>query len=136
MLKNSSLVISLLIVLILLTACGQTEKTLLTICDQEYSQSDLAALGSMSVDYTNKDGETTTFVGISLSALLTDAEIDESDSTVTFTAADGYEAELDTSEALACTNCIISIDENSLRLVMPDMSSKLQVKDLISINVE
>jgi len=134
--KKTGLYVSLLIVLILLTACGQTKELLLTVCDKEYSQSDLEGLGIVSIDYTNKDGETTSYNGVSLATLLKDAEVDEADSTVTFTAADGYEAELDTNEALACSNCIVAFDDNSLRTVMPDMSGKLQVKDLVSVNVE
>jgi len=134
--KKTGLYLSLLIVLILLTACGQTEEILLTVCDKEYSQSDLEGLGIMSADYTNKDGVTTSYTGVSIATLLQDAEVDDAGATVTFTAADGYEAELDTNEALACTNCIIAFDGDSLRTVMPDMSGKLQVKDLVSINIE
>jgi len=134
--KKTGLYVSLLIVLIFLTACGQTEEVLLTVCDKEYSKSDLESLGIMSTDYTNKDGETTSYDGVSLAILLKDAEVDEAGSTVTFTAADGYKGELDINEALACENCIVAFDDDSLRTVMPDMSGKLQVKDLVSINVE
>ncbi|MEA3327186.1 MAG: hypothetical protein U9R53_07735 [Chloroflexota bacterium] len=134
--KKTGLIVSLLIVFILLTACGQAEEVLLTVGGQEYSQSELEALGTTSADYTNKDGETTTYDGVSLAALLEDANLDDAGSTVTFTAADGYKAELDASEALACTNCIVAFDDESLRMVMPDMSSKLQVKDLVSIDVD
>ena len=134
--KKTGLYINLLIVLVLLTACGKAEEELLTVGDEEYSQSDLEALGITSANYTNKDGETTTYDGVSLAALLEDANLDAAGSTITFTAADGYEVEMDVSEAFACTNCIVAFDNSSLRMVMPNMSGKLQVKDLISIEVE
>jgi hypothetical protein len=53
-----------------------------------------------------------------------------------FTAADGFEADIDLNEALACANCIVAFDNGSLRMVMPDMSGKLQVKDVIEISVQ
>ncbi len=134
--KKNYLFASTFLVIILLTACAQAEETLLTVGDQEYCQSDLEAIGMMSIDYTNKDGDTTTYEGVSLAALLTGAGVDEDGSTITFTAADGYEASMDTSEAIACTNCIIAFDDGALRTVMPDFSSKLQVKDIIAVSVQ
>ena len=133
--KKNNLFVSIILVVVLLTACGQAEETLLTVGNQEYGQSDLEEIGTMSVDYTNKDGETTSYEGVLLSALLTDSGADGNGTTVTFTAADGYEASTDTSEAMACTDCIVAFDDGVLRIVMPDFSSKLQVKDIIAIAV-
>ena len=90
----------------------------------------------MSADYTNKDGETTSYTGVSLSALLEDAGLASGGETLVFTASDGYQAEMALADALACANCIVAFDEDILRMVMPDMSSKLQVKDVIEISVE
>ncbi len=70
-----------------------------------------------------------------LSALLADADAD-SGTDVTFTAADGYEASITVEELMACANCIVGFDEGNLRTVMPDMSGKLNVKDLVSITVQ
>lgn len=136
--KKTRLVPVLFVVLALLSACGPQEaagEAVLTVNDKAYSQTDLEALGATSVDYINKDGNVTTYEGISLSALLTDAGAD-SGSEVTFTAADGYEATLSVDEALACANCIVGFDDGSLRTVMPDMSGKLNVKDLVLITVQ
>ena len=138
--KKTSLFVSLFFVLALLTACGQTDgpkgdETILTVGSSEYSQSELEGLGLISVDYTNKDGVTTTYEGVALAELLLDAGTDEG-SNVTFTAADEYSAEMALDEALACENCIIAFDDGSLRAVMPDLSSKLQVKDVVTINIE
>jgi hypothetical protein len=69
-------------------------------------------------------------------ALLEDAGMAESGKTLVFTAADGYQAETTTAETLACDSCAIAFDEETLRLVMPDFSGKLQVKELIEISVK
>ncbi|MCB2203093.1 hypothetical protein KQH56_03720 [bacterium] len=137
--KKTRLLPVLFVILALLSACGPKEaaagETVLTVNDKAYSQADLDALGTTSVDYTDKDGNVTTYEGVSLSALLTDAGAD-SGSEVTLTAADGYEASLSVDEAMACADCIVGFDDGSLRTVMPDMSGKLNVKDLISIAVQ
>jgi DMSO/TMAO reductase YedYZ molybdopterin-dependent catalytic subunit len=136
--KKTHLFANLLIVLALVTACtpAAQEEALLNVGEQAYTRSELEALGTMSVDYTDKDGGTTTYVGVQLSAVLKDAGLTGTGSTITFTAADGYEAEMPTAEAMACENCIVAFDEDSLRMVMPEQSSKLQVKDVVSISVQ
>lgn len=136
--KKIPLFASFLIVFALVTACAPVaqEEALLNVGEQAYTRSELEALGTLSVNYTDKDGETTTYEGVLLSAVLEDARLTGAGSTVTFTAADGYEAEMPTSEVTACENCIVAFDENSLRMVMPEQSGKLQVKDVISISVQ
>ena len=140
--KKTTLVTTLLVLVALLAACAPqaqaTEETavaLLSVNDKAYTQADLEALGTTSVDYTDKDGVTTTYEGVVLSVLLTDAGAD-SGTDVTLIAADGYEASLTVEEALACANCIVAFDGEGLRTVMPDMSGKLNVKDLIEISVQ
>lgn len=138
--KKTTLITTLLVLVALLAACAPqaTEETavaLLTVNEKAYTQADLEALGTTSVDYTDKDGVTTTYEGVVISALLADAGAD-SGTDVTFIAADGYEASLTVEEALACANCIVAFDGEGLRTVMPDMSGKLNVKDLIEISVQ
>ena len=134
--KKTSVVVSLFVVFALLVACGQTagEITVLTVGGQEYSQTDLETLGTMSVDYTDKDGETTTYEGVLLADLLKDAGVDDDGDTVTFKAGDGYIADMPMADALACTDCIVAFDDDSLRTVMPEQSGKLQVKDVVEIS--
>lgn len=126
----------MIIILVLVTACAPAaqEVVILTVSDKGYTRTALEALGTKSVDYTDKDGEIKTYDGVHLAALLDDAGI--SGSSLTFTASDDYQAELSTDEAMVCKNCIVAFDDDSLRLVMPDFSGKLQVKDLISINAQ
>jgi hypothetical protein len=137
--KKHRLLIPLFLLLILISACAPeqaaVQETVLTVGDRGFSLSELEALGTISVDYTNKDGETSTYTGVSLAALLEDAALTGTGDTLVFTAADGYQADMDLADALACANCILAIDDGSLRMVMPGLSSKLQVKDIIEISV-
>lgn len=138
--KKTTLIATLFVLIALITACAPQatateEVAILTVNDISYSQSDLEALGTTSADYTGKDGVTTTYEGVLLSTLLTDAGAD-SGTDITFAASDGYEASATVEEIMACDNCIVGFDEGSLRTVMPDMSGKLNVKDLVSISVQ
>jgi hypothetical protein len=136
--KKHRLLIPLFLLLILISACAPeqaaVQETVLTVGDRGFSLSELEALGTISVDYTNKDGETSTYTGVPLATLLETARLAGS-GTLVFTAADGFEADMALEEALACADCIVAIDNGSLRMVMPEMSGKLQVKDVIEISV-
>lgn len=138
--KKIVLSVSLIVVFALLASCSQTavevEEAVLTVGGGDYARSELEDLGSLSADYTNKDGETTTYSGIPLNALLEDANLTSGGGTLVFTASDGYETELSLEEALACADCIVAFDDGTLRLVMPEFSSKLQVKDLVEIKIQ
>lgn len=138
--KKTHILITLFVLITLLAACAPApaatvEEAVLTIGAKAYTLSELEAFGTTSVDYTNKDGETTTYSGVSLTALLEDAGLTGVGDTLIITAADGYQADMDLDDALACTTCILAIDDGSLRMVMPELSSKLQVKDVIEISV-
>lgn len=137
--KKNLVLITLFVLITLLAACAPTaavvEPAVLTVGTKAYRQGELEAFGVISIDYTNKDGETTTYSGVSLTALLEDAGLTGAGDTLMFTAADGYQADMDLDDALACANCILAIDNGSLRMVMPELSSKLQVKDVIEISV-
>lgn len=136
--KKSKKVITFgLLASIMLTACSAptVEVAILKMTSgatiSELSASDIEAFEEIIVDYTNKDGETTTYTGYALQDVLsgiTDA------STITFTAADGYSAEMSGVDLLACDDCILAFqDDGTLRLVMPNQSSKLSVKNLVEI---
>ena len=138
--KKRFLLIAVLVLITLITACTSaeditgTDEAVLTVGGKAYSQSQLEALGTVSTDFTNRDGETTTYSGVQLIALLEDAGL--SGDTLVFTAADGFQADLEMDEALACNDCIVGFDNGSLRMVMPDMSGRVQVKDVIEITAE
>jgi hypothetical protein len=99
-----------------------------------WTMEDLRGFPSMEVKYTNKDGITTTYTGVAISALLAEVGV-ESFNSLTLFAVDGYSAEVTADEMDGCEKCIVAFDDGSLRSVMPDLSSKLQVKDLVEIQI-
>lgn len=95
---------------------------------------DLQGFPSIESIYINKDDETTSFTGVAISALLAEVGIDSYNS-LTLVAADGYSMEVTADELAGCEKCIVAFDDGSLRSVMPELSSKLQVKDLVEIQI-
>lgn len=143
--KYIKLLFSFLVFVALISACSPaevavqepevaTDEIVLTVGGQGYTRADLEAFNATLTDYTNKDGETSTYSGVSLTALLEDSGVSGT-GTLVFTAADGYEADLLLEEALACSDCIVAFDGDSHRMVMPELSSKLQVRDVVEISV-
>ncbi len=146
--KKISLVLALVVFSALLAACTQTEApvaepaapltadAVLTVGSVSYSQPELETFTIAEVDFTNRDGETTTYSGVPLITLLEEANLTAAGETLVFTAADDYEAELSLADALACDKCIVAFDDGSLRMVMPEMPGNLQVKDVVEISVK
>jgi hypothetical protein len=55
---------------------------------------------------------------------------------IVFVAMDGYLSELPLLDALQCSDCLVSIDdEDSLNLIMPGMESNFWVKDIIQFDI-
>ncbi len=117
-----------------------TESVVLSIVSGDkttgYTLTQLKEMDQMNTDYTDKEGNVTTYTGVSLKDLL--AATGYTGTTVTLTAADEYSAELSLDEVNACAGCIVAIDAESgaLRTVMPDLSGKVNVKDLVSITIK
>ncbi|MDO9547080.1 MAG: hypothetical protein Q7J07_10090 [Pelolinea sp.] len=106
------------------------------LVDKGWSVEDLKVLPMTDADYTNKDGETTTYNGVGFADLFEEAGIGKY-STVILIAADDYAIEIDQKTLEACDTCIIAIGEDgTLRSVMPDMQGMFQVKDLVALEVK
>lgn len=139
--KKSIIIIAfVLLASIMLAACAApaVEVAVLKVKNgstvSELSASDIKAFEEITADYNNKDGETTTYAGYALQDVLSGVT---DISTITFTAADGYFAEMSGADLLACDDCIIAFeDDGTLRLVMPNQPSKLSVKDLVDITIK
>ncbi len=95
-----------------------------------FTLADLKAMTWVAVDYTDKDGETTTYVGVPIADLLKAAK--SKGTTLSIIASDGYEANIALAEVTE--QSIIAItDDGSLRSVLPGGSGKLQVKDVTKL---
>ena len=101
-----------------------------------WTREDLEAMPTIDVEYTDKDGETTTYTGVPIHSLLELAGVSEG-ATLLLVADDGYAAEIDLGAVLGCDNCIVALEpDGSLRSVFPEQSGKVQVKGLIEIQVQ
>ena len=104
--------------------------------EMNWSVDDLAAMTQIDADYTGKDGETTTYTGVAINDLLAAAGVEEY-TAINMVASDDYAAEVTFDELSACATCLIAVeDDGSMRSVMPDMSGKLNVKNLVEIQVQ
>ena len=142
---KKSLVLSVVLVMILslvLSACAPKEPvvpvlTVTGIVEKAYTMDALKALPQTSTDYTNKDGETTTYSGVAFSALLSDLKLSSDPTTVKMIAVDDYVGEVTYEELKACSDCIIAIlEDGALRSVLPNFSGKANVKDMVKIDLQ
>jgi len=150
--KKSVLIMVLLAAVLVLSGCGGQEtveapepvevaEPALIISgsvgeELSWTMDELQAMDTTEVEYTGKDGETETFTGVSLADLIGDASPEADAGTVVFTASDDYQAEAALSEILDCGDCVVAFDGGSLRSVMPEFSGKLQVKNLVQIEIQ
>ena len=101
-----------------------------------WTEEEVRAMDTMEAESTNKKGETSTYTGVSINALLDKAGVKEDATTVVYVAGDDYTAEVDLSEVEACSDCIVSFrNQGGFSIVMPGFSGKLQVKDVIEIQI-
>jgi len=137
--KNFVRIVGILLLAMLIVSCTAKAEPVLKItgfAEESWTADELKSLPSASSDYTNKDGETTTFSGVAFTALFEAAGVSDF-STVTLVAEDAYTIEVTKDELSMCPTCIVAIQEDgSLRSVMPDMSGKQQVKNLVEIQVK
>ena len=101
-----------------------------------FSGADINKMTAVEADYTGKDGAVTHYKGFALKDALVKPGITDA-SVITLVAADGYTAEISGKDLLECQGCMLVFQEGGgLRSVMPGLSSKLQVKDLIELQVK
>jgi tungstate transport system substrate-binding protein len=101
------------------------------------TEDDLRAMESMQVESTSKSGEKTMNDGVLMRTLLEQAAPAAGAATVVFVASDGFTSEAPLPDVLACEDCIVAFRENGgFNTVMPGFSGKLQVKDLVEIQLK
>ncbi len=105
--------------------------------EMAWAEEEVKAMETMDTESTNKDGETKTYTGVSIAALLALAGPASDAATVVYVADDGYTAEVPLADVLACTGCIVSFrEQGGFSTVMPDFPGNLQVKGVVEIQVK
>jgi hypothetical protein len=147
--KKALTLVSILVVLsVLLAACGGgakggiPENAALKVTgnvekEVGWTEEQIKAMDTMDVESTNKKGETSTYTGVSIKALLDKAGVKADATTVVFVADDDYTAEASLSDVQGCSDCIVSFrDQGGFSIVMPNFPSNLQVKGVVEIQVK
>jgi hypothetical protein len=147
--KKALTLVSILVVLsVLLAACGGgakggiPENAALKVTgnvekEVGWTEEQIKAMDTMDVESTNKKGETSTYTGVSIKALLDKAGVKADATTVVFVADDDYTAEAALSDVQGCSDCIVSFrDQGGFSIVMPNFPSNLQVKGVVEIQVK
>jgi len=97
----------------------------------------LGAMEQVEATVTSKSGETTTYQGASLVALLTEAGIAADATTVTLVASDGYTVDVAWAELKECANCIVAVqDAGTLRSALTDFPGNTSGKGLAELRVQ
>lgn len=104
--------------------------------ERTFTAEALRALGTRETDYTDKEGEVTTYTGVTIAALLEEVGAAADATTLLFTASDGYQAQVPLADLTGCPECIIGFQaQGGFRVVMPEFPGNVQVRDLIAIQV-
>lgn len=102
-----------------------------------WTEAQLKEMATVEAEVTNRAGETETFVGVPIKALVAEAKAQEGASLVVLIASDGYTAELPLADLNACDTCVVAAqDGGGFRSAMPGMPGRMGVKDLIEIQVQ
>ena len=136
--NRSKIILTILIAAIMVSACSAGSEPILSVTgsiDKTYTKKELFGFSQVESAYMNKDGEITEYMGIPIISIIENCEV-ETYSSMTMVASDGYSVEITHEELDACNKCIIAFQENDgLLAVMPDFSYKLQVRDLIKLQI-
>jgi hypothetical protein len=109
----------------------------LVTTEMAWTEDEVKAMESMTVQYTNKDGELSDYTGVSLNALLELAGLSADATAIVMVADDGYTAEVPLADVQACSECIVSFRNNGgFSTVMPGFTGKEQVKGVVEIQVK
>jgi len=103
----------------------------------DWTEDEVKAMDAITVQSTNKDGETSDYTGVLISDLLEEAGVSAGATTLVFVAGDGYTAEMAVEDALSCSDCILSFrNQGGFSSVLPGQSGGLQVKDVVELQVK
>jgi hypothetical protein len=137
--KRSKIILIILIAAAIVSACGASSEPILSVTgsiNKTFTKEELMGFSQIKSSYTNKDGEITEYLGVPMISILEESGV-EIYSSVSMVASDGYSAEITYEELSMCNKCILTFQENGgLLVVMPDFSSKLQVMDLIELQIK
>lgn len=118
---------------------GPTVLTVKGLVGQELDLSldGLKALGTVEITAEHPKKGPQEYAGVLLKTVLEKAGVQDGAAEVVLVAADGFEGSADLADVNACEDCLVSVGEDgALGMVMPGLSSKTWVKDVVTIEVK
>jgi hypothetical protein len=99
------------------------------------AEADLRAMEVVDIKAEHPKKGMQDYTGVRMSTLMTLAQVKPEAATLVITASDGFSAEVDVPTLTACTDCMLAFTDTpeSFLAVMPGQSSKLWVKDVVSL---
>ncbi len=143
--KRIIVVLSLLVMLVgLLAGCGGSGSSEIALKitgnvekEMAWAEDEVRAMDTIKAQSTNKEGETKTYTGVPINALLEKAGVKDSATMLVFVADDDSTAETTLAEVQGCADCIVSFrNQGGFSIVLPGFSGKLQVKDVVEIQIK
>jgi len=152
--RKASFLLSVGIVLIgLLAGCGGTAPQTQTSAsvpadaalkitgnvetEMGWTEEQVRAMDTIEAESTNKQGETKTYTGVPINALLELVGVKADATTLVFVADDDYTAEVALADAQTCEDCIVSFrNQGGFSIVMPGFPGDAQVKGVVEIQVK
>ena len=102
-----------------------------------WTEDEVKDMETKDVESTNSKGETDTYTGVSIQALLDMAKPTSDAQTVVYVADDGYTGEVPLSDVLGCVDAIVSFrSKGGFSIVMPGFPGNVQVKGVTEIQIK
>jgi DMSO/TMAO reductase YedYZ molybdopterin-dependent catalytic subunit len=102
-----------------------------------WSEDQVRAMPTAQSSTKNQKGESSSYTGVSISALLSQAKVQAGATKLVFTGEGGATAEAEWQKVQACADCLLSFrNRGGFSLVMPGFADGVQVKGLTSIEVK
>jgi hypothetical protein len=131
---------------LVLAACGPKETpgpVVLTVTgmvgkELALTDADLHAMDVVHITAKHPKNGAQEYDGVRLNDLLDQAQAQSGATTLVFTASDGFSAEIDLATVRSCNDCLIAFTDTAgnLLAVMPGQSSKLWVKEVITLELK
>ncbi len=105
--------------------------------ETSWSEEQIHDMDTIEAQSTNKSGETKTYTGVPVNALLELTGLKQKAATLVFVAGDGFTAEIPLADVQACQDCIVSFrNQGGFSMVLPGFEGSAQVKGVIEIQVQ
>ena len=102
------------------------------------SEADLHALDVAKITASKPKGGSADFQGVRLSVLFEKVGVKAEAKTLSITGADGFNADVALSDIASCADCMVAFGDSAghLQMVMPGMTGKAWVKDVVKLELK